>query len=150
MKSKHQGLLVYERDDRFAILKSVLDGLSVGTRWAKSCREAGTLLSEIPAPLLAVTDSVLGDRNWLDVLDLAARAREKVSVIVVSPFADVRLYLEVMDHGAFDFITDSFTVPEIVHVVSSAISSALFARERSLKLSAPSRQIPHPRQPSHP
>ncbi len=150
MKPKHQALLVYERDDRFSMLKSVLHGLSVGTRWAKSCRAAGVILAEAPAPLVAITDCVLGDGNWLDVLDLAARAREKVNVIVVSPLADVRLYIEVMDHGAFDFMTDSFTVPEIVHVVNSAIGSALFARERTLKLSAPTRQTPHPPQPSHP
>jgi DNA-binding NtrC family response regulator len=150
VKSNHRGLLVYDRDDRFAMLQSVLDGLSVSTRCARTCREAGLLLSETPAPLLALTDSVLGDGNWLDVLDFAARCREKVNVIVVSPLADVRLYIEVMDHGAFDFITDSFTIPEIVHVVRSAISSALLARERTTKLSAPSRQIPHPSPPSHP
>jgi two-component system, NtrC family, response regulator HydG len=150
MRHIHQGVLIYERDDRFALLQSVLEGLSVGTRRARTCRQAGTLLSETPAPLVAVTDCVLGDGNWLDVLDLAARAREKVNVIVVSPFADVGLYIDVMDHGAFDFITDSFTVPEIVHVVSSAISNAVFARERTTKLSAPSRQTPHPPQPTHP
>lgn len=150
MKTKHRGVLIYERDDRFGLLRSVLDGLAVGMRCAKTCREAGLLLAETPAPLLAVTDSVLGDGNWLDVLDLAARSREKVNVIVVSPLADIRLYMEVMDHGAFDFITDSFTVPEIVHVVRTAISSALQAREQTAKLSAPSRQIPHPPQPSHP
>ena len=150
MKPNHRGLLIYEREDRFTTVQSVLEGLSVGSRCARTCREAGQWLSETPAPLLAVTDSVLGDGNWLDVVDLAARAREKVNVIVVSPFADVRLYIEVMDHGAFDFITDSFTVPEIVHVVRSAISNALLAREQTDKLSAPTRQIPHPLPPSHP
>ena len=89
-------------------------------------------------------------RCRLDIVDLAARSREKVNVIVVSPFADVRLYIEVMDHGAYDFITDSFTVPELVHVLRSAISSALLARERTTKLSAPTRQYPHPPPPSHP
>ncbi|HET7841031.1 MAG TPA: hypothetical protein VFM21_05470 [Terriglobia bacterium] len=150
MKPMHEGILIYERDDRFALLQSVLDGLSVGTRRARTCRQAGTLFAETPAPLLAVTDSVLGDGNWLDVLDLAARSREKVNVVVVSPFADVGLYIDVMDHGAFDFITDSFTVPEIVHVVRTAISSALLARERTAKLSAPTRQTPHPPRPTHP
>jgi DNA-binding NtrC family response regulator len=150
MKLKHRGLLVYDRDDRFAMLRSVLDGLSVATRLAKTCRDAGALLAETPPPQVVVTDSVLSDGNWLDVLDFAARCREKVNVVVVSPIADVRLYLEVMDHGAFDFITDSFTVPEIVHVVRSALSSAGMTRERTTKLSAPTRQIPHPPPPTHP
>ncbi|MGE5326786.1 MAG: response regulator [Deltaproteobacteria bacterium] len=150
MKSKHLGLLVYEREDRFTTLRSVLDGLGVETRCVKNIREADRLLLEEPGPLVVVTDSVLEDGNWLDIVDLAARSREKVSVIVVSPYADVRLYIEVMDHGAFDFITDSFTVPELVHVLRSAISSALLARERTTKLSAPTRQFPHPLPPSHP
>jgi DNA-binding NtrC family response regulator len=150
MKTRHIGLLIYEREDRFTTLRSVLDGLAVETWWARNCREADRLLLEAPGPVVAITDSVLSDGNWLDILDLVARSREKVNVIVVSPFADVRLYIEVMDHGAFDFITDSFTVPEIVHVVRSAISSALIAREQTTKLSAPTRQIPHPLPPSHP
>ena len=150
MKSKHCGLLVYEREDRFTTLRSVLDGLAVETRWARNCREADRLLLEAPEPLVVVTDSVLADGNWLDIVDLAARSREKVNVIVVSPFADVRLYIEVMDHGAYDFITDSFTVPELVHVLRSAISGALLARERTTRLSAPTRQYPHPPPPSHP
>lgn len=150
MKFKHGGLLIYEREDRFTTLRSTLEGLSVQTRCAKTCREADPLLLEAPAPLLVVTDSVLADGNWLDVLDLAARSREKISVIVVSPHADVRLYIEVMDHGAFDFITDSFTIPELVHVFRSAISNAILARDRSTKLSAPTRQIPQSLPPSHP
>lgn len=150
MKSKHLGLLVYEREDRFTTLRSVLDGLGVETRRVRNILEADRLLLEEPGPLVVVTDSVLEDGNWLDIVDLAARSREKVSVIVVSPYADVRLYIEVMDHGAFDFITDSFTVPELVHVLRSAISSALLARERTTKLSAPTRQIPHPLPPPHP
>jgi DNA-binding NtrC family response regulator len=127
--TKIQGLLVYERDDRFLILRSALDGLGVTTRRAKSCYQAGTLLCDTPPPHLVFTDTVLPDGNWMDMLDLAAKARQRVNLIVVSPRADINLYIDVMNRGAFDYITESFTVPEIVFVVRSGIENALHARQ---------------------
>jgi len=38
------------------------------------------------------------------------------------------------NHGAYDHITESFTVPEIVFVVRSAIENALQARQRAQRL----------------
>lgn len=65
----------------------------------------------------------------MDVLDVAAKAVEPVNVIIVSPMADTKLYLDTMDHGAFDFMTDSFTVPQIVHVLKCAIDNVARRRD---------------------
>ena len=135
MNATVHGLLVYEREDRFLILKSALDGLGVTTSRAKSCHQAGTLLCDTPPPHIVFTDIVLPDGNWMDMLDLAAKARERVNLIVVSPRADINLYIDVMNHGAFDYITESFTVPEIVFVVRSGIENALHARQSPRKSS---------------
>ena len=128
MKPNVRGLLVSDRDDRLVTIETVLDLLSVETTRVRNCVEAEACLCDTPAPHLVVADTVLSDGNWLDLMDNAAKVKEKVTLIVVSPFADVNLYIEVMNHGAFDFITESFTVPEVTHVLRSAIDSALRAR----------------------
>lgn len=129
MKPKFSALLVYDRDDRLGMLQHVLEGLSLETQRARSCREAGAGLCETPPPHCVLTDTVLADGNWLDVLDSAAKAPEAVNVVVVSPIADINLYVDVMEHGAFDFVTSSFTVSEIVHVLRCAIDDASRRRQ---------------------
>jgi DNA-binding NtrC family response regulator len=120
--------LVHDREDRFSILKSALQGLGIETTRARNCRSAELALCDTPPPHLVFTDVVLPDGNWMDLLDLTAKSKERVNLIVVSQRADVGLYIEVMNHGAYDFITESFTVPEIVHVVRSGVDNAVHGR----------------------
>ena len=123
MKPKITALLVHHRNDRFYTLQLVLEALSIRVVRARSANEAEQQLCEMPCPHLVLSDTVLPDGNWMDVLDVAAKAVEPVSVIIVSPMADTRLNLDTMDHGAFDFMTDSFTIPQIVHILKCAIDN---------------------------
>ncbi len=128
-RERIRSLLVHDREDRFSILKSALQGLGIETTRARNCRSAELALCDTPPPHLVFTDVVLPDGNWMDLLDLTAKSKERVNLIVVSPRADIRLYMDVMNHGAYDFITESFTVPEIVHVVRSGVDNAVQARD---------------------
>jgi len=132
MRSKFSVLLVHYRNDRFGTLNQILEALSVKVIRARSAKEAEAQLCETPCPHLVLTDAVLADGNWMDVLDVAAKAAEPVNVIVVSPAADIKLYLDTMDQGAFDFMTDSFTVPEIVHILKCALDNV--ARRRQARV----------------
>ena len=129
MKSKFSVLLVHHHNDRFATLNQILEALSLKVIRARSCKEAETRLCDMPCPHLVLTDAVLPDGNWMDVLDVAAKAAELVNVIVISPVADIKLYLDTMDQGAFDFMTDSFTVPEVVHILKCALDNAVRRRQ---------------------
>jgi DNA-binding NtrC family response regulator len=128
MKSKFSALLVHARNDCFETVRVVLEELSAASARARNHQEVEAHLSQVPPPHLVVTEPVFPDGNWWDVIDLTARAVEKINVIVVSPVADMGLYLDVMGHGGFDFITDSFTVPELVHVLRSALDDAAASR----------------------
>jgi DNA-binding NtrC family response regulator len=134
MKPSVTALLIHHRNDRFYTLQLVLEALSIRVVRARSVMEAEKQLCEMPCPHLVLSDTVLPDGNWMDVLDVAAKAVEPVNVIIVSPTADTRLYLDTMDHGAFDFMTDSFTVPQIVHILKCAIDNV--SRRRGLLLHA--------------
>ena len=128
MKPKVTALLVHHRNDRFYTLQLVLEALSIKVLRARSTKEAEEQLCDVPCPQLVLSDTVLPDGNWMDVLDVAAKAAEPANVIIVSPTADTRLYLDAIDQGAFDFMTDSFTVPQIVHILKCAIDNV--ARRR--------------------
>lgn len=129
MKPKFSVLLVHHRDERFETLNLVLEALSAQKLRVRSLQEAEAQLCEMPCPHLVLTDSVLPDGNWMDVLDVAAKAAEPVNVIVVSAVTDLKLSLDAMDHGAYDFMTDAFTVPEIVHILKCALDSATQRRK---------------------
>ncbi len=137
MKRKRFALLVYDQDGRLGPLDLLLEGRSFRLSRARSCKEARDRLTSPSPPHLVFTDTTLPDGTWADVLDLAARAPEAVAVIVVSPQADVQLYIDVMERGACDFITSSFTVPEVAHIMRCAVESVISRREAQ----APRRRV---------
>ena len=128
MKTKFSALLVHGRNECFDTIKVVLEELSAVPVRARNRQEVETRLSQAPPPHLAVTEPVFPDGNCWDVMDLAARSQEKVNVIVISRIADIGLYMDVMSHGGFDFITESFTVPDLVHVLRNALEDAAASR----------------------
>ena len=134
MKPKITALLVHHRSDRFYTLQLVLEALSIRVIRARSAMEAEKQLCETPCPHLVLSDTVLPDGNWMDVLDVAAKALEPVNVIIVSSMADTRLYLDTMDQGAYDFMTDSFTIPQIVHILKCAIDNVGRRRDSRLRV----------------
>jgi len=136
MKPQINALLVHHRNDRFYTLQLVLEALSIKVIRARSAKEAEKQLRETPCPHLVLSDTVLPDGNWMDVLDVAAKAVEPVNVIIVSSIADTRLYLDSMDHGAYDFMTDSFTIPQIVHILKCAIDNVGRRRHSHLHAAA--------------
>jgi DNA-binding NtrC family response regulator len=136
MKPEVTALLVHHRNDRFYSLQLVLEALSIKVIRARSAKEAEKQLCEMPCPHLVLSDTVLPDGNWMDILDVAAKAMEPANVIIVAPRADTGLYLDALDHGAFDFMTDSFTVPQIVHILKCAIDNVGRRRHSRLHVAA--------------
>jgi len=57
------------------------------------------------------------------VLSLAAKASEAVNVIVVARVADMRVYIDTIQRGAYDFITPPFVASDLTHVVRCAVEN---------------------------
>src|SRR6516162_10159363 len=85
-----------------------------------NCQEASLELTRAKPVHLVFTDTTLPDGTWGDVLGLAAKAPAPVNVIVVARLVDVRLYLEVIQSGAFDFITPPFAPGDVARVIRCA------------------------------
>jgi FixJ family two-component response regulator len=77
---------------------------------------------------LVFTEAKLPDGTWADVVKQALGARKPVKVIVVSRLADVSLYMDTMDGGAFDFIVPPLSPSELTHVVKCAVENVLSLR----------------------
>lgn len=136
MSDDIRALLLHSYDVPGTALKRALEDEFIATEMAQSFTEAtGKIFCSNP-PHLVFTEANLRDGTWSDVVDLAARASRPVSVIVVSPVADISLYLDVMERKAFDFITHSFTRSELNHILRCAVDDIVRQRREPQNLPA--------------
>jgi len=127
-------ILLHDEEEPVGALKPVLEEQGLKTCRACTCGQAARLVAQATAPCLLFTDVKLPDGSWADVLQVAARARVPANVIVVSRHVDIRFYVDVIERGAFDFITPPFAGSDLAHVVRCAGDNLLaqkFAQARS-------------------
>ena len=128
MKEKISAVLLHQPTESQRLLKQALEGRSIKVNWLQNYREALPLLKEAEPPHLVFTEALLPDGNWVDVVKLALEALKPVKVIVVSRLIDIKLYVEAMGGGAFDFIVPPMTSDELAHVLACAVESVLNLR----------------------
>jgi DNA-binding NtrC family response regulator len=112
-------LLVHDQSESFESLKRTLRDLSVETYSVTTCKEAAALISQC-RPHMIFTAKSLEDGSWASVLNIADSADVPLSVIVVAAHPDTRLYVSVMEHGAFDFVVPPFEHEPLSFVTRSA------------------------------
>jgi DNA-binding NtrC family response regulator len=128
MKQEISALLLHQPTESQRQLKQAEEGQSIKVNWLRNFGEALPLLREADPPHLVFTEASLPDGTWTDVVKLALEAVKPVKVIVVSRLVDMRLYVETMAGGAFDFIVPPMTRDELAHVLACAVGSVLNLR----------------------
>ncbi len=128
MKEAASALFVHHESEPFGALEKALESQSVKVCHVSSCREASRPLQDSNPPHLVFTDTTLLDGTWTDVLGLAGKAPATVNVIVVAHFPDMRLYVEVIQNGAFDFLAPPFVPSDLAHVVRCALENVASCR----------------------
>ncbi len=134
MKEEISALLLHQSTESQRLLKQALEGRMIKVNWLKTCGEALPLLRKVDPPHLVFTEALLPDGNWADVVKLSLEALKPVKVIVVSRLIDVRLYVQTMAGGAFDFIVPPVTSDELAHVLACAVESVLNLRRTQTML----------------
>ena len=129
MRGTVTALLIFHRTEPYNDLEAALEKLAVRVRRARTLAEACHVLSRVSLPLLVFTESELPDGNWADVVSLSARASSPVSVIVMGQEIDTKLYVSVIEGGAFDFMAPPFEALDLAHVVCCAADNALRRRQ---------------------
>jgi DNA-binding NtrC family response regulator len=128
MKEEISAILLHQPTESQRQLKQTLENRSVKVSWLRNLGEALPLLKDANPPHLVFTEASLPDGTWTDVVKLALAALKPVKVIVVSRLIDMRLYVETMAAGAFDFIVPPVTGDELAHVLACAVESVLNLR----------------------
>jgi DNA-binding NtrC family response regulator len=134
MKEFIRALLLHTQETPAAALLVALEKQMIGAERVFTCKQAAARLAGPNPPHLVFTDTELLDGTWSDVIDLSDQASQPISVIVVSPTADIPLYIDVMDRRAFDFITQSFTTQELTHILRCAVDSVVRRRKEMGRL----------------
>jgi DNA-binding NtrC family response regulator len=129
MRGTVTALLIFHHTEPYNDLEAALEKLAVRVGRARSLAEAYHVLSTVNLPLLVFTESELPDGNWADVVSLSARASSPVSVIVMGQAIDTKLYVSVIEGGAFDFMAPPFEALDLAHVVRCAADNALMRRQ---------------------
>jgi DNA-binding NtrC family response regulator len=134
MKETIAALLVHDRAGHLFPLKQVLEAQRVKIIEARTCEEAAHEIAKANPPHLIFTDTAVPDGTCFDVLELAAKAPRPVNVIVASRTANGRLYLDAMEHGAFDFITATSLISELAYILHNAAENVVSLRREHGRL----------------
>lgn len=130
MNERVSALLIYERLGAFGDVQLMLENRGIEVQIARSCGDALLRLWSAQPPHLVFSETQLVDGIWADVLSMTRKSRLPVNVIVVSRIADVNLYVQVLERGAFDCIIPPFEVFELDHVIRCATDNVMAQRAR--------------------
>jgi two-component system, OmpR family, response regulator len=114
-------LLVYDAEEPLKAVEQILRDQGMGTRRVRRCSEAIAALGDSDPPKLVVTDTSLPDGGWSAVLKATCARPSYPPLIMVSRLADIRLYLDVMEGGAYDFVVPPLASAEVAYVVNGAL-----------------------------
>jgi len=138
MKAVRSVLLVHNEPDAFRGLEELLHEQQICTRQAHQCAEARTLLKEAGPMDLVLTDVMLSDGGWKDIIRLVNKAAKGTPVIVMSRVVSMRLYLDTQDAGAADFIVPPMAPRDLAYTLNTAIEKSSPKPPRLVRSDQPS------------
>jgi DNA-binding NtrC family response regulator len=121
MKIAHSVLLVHNEADAFRGLEQTLREQEIRTYHAHYCAEARRLLRRSIPVDLVLTDAVLADGTWKDVIRLARELANDAPVIVMSRVVNMSLYLDTQDGGAADFMVPPMAPRDLAYILRGAM-----------------------------
>lgn len=128
-------LLIHGHPEPFESLKRNLKDLSVDTYSVENCKDADDLIYRCK-PHLVFAENCMADGSWLSILKRAEAENVPTSIIVVAAYPDMRLYVAVMEKGAFDYVAPPFEHESLERVIHSAVLDTCRRRKVLTQLSA--------------
>ncbi len=108
--------------ERRSTLVNALETCGFDVLPACDCNEARRMLETQPLVQVVVTDARLHDGDWRRVLEIVARGRRKIEVIVCSRLGDPKMWLDVLEEGGYDVLVEPFEHEEVQRIVEAAAS----------------------------
>ena len=69
---------------------------------------------------IVFTDTTLPDGSWRELLAFGQRMGVPSKIVVVARTLDPGVYIDVIEHGAFDFMLAPFASDDLEHVIRCA------------------------------
>jgi DNA-binding NtrC family response regulator len=99
----------------------MLGSLPVPLEHVADLRHARATIQAEPYQVI-LTEAILPDGTWRDVVDMARRLTPGPAVIVTDASADARFWAEALNLGAYDLIAQPFAAAEVRRILSYACS----------------------------
>jgi DNA-binding NtrC family response regulator len=132
-------LLVYDEEEPLRAVEQTLLEQRMSTLRVRNCSEAMAVLRRSDPPAIVLTETSLPDGGWADVLEATCACPSYVPLIVVSRLVDVRLYLDVLESGAYEFVVTPLASADLAYIVRGALlKSSLVSPGNLQKSLAPS------------
>jgi DNA-binding NtrC family response regulator len=135
MNERISVLLVCDRLQGAEELRAALKETCADVSSVRTCEEVRRLIGETQ-PLVVFTGITLPDGTWKDVLNLAEHASAPPNVIVVNSTDNLRLYLEAIENGAFDFVVPPFDQEPVGFLAQTAAAAARWRRGPKVQTAA--------------
>ena len=101
-------------------LLSELQFVDAEVRTAEDFSSAREQLGADPNIDVVITDLTLPDGNWCDIFKYLVDEGIGANVVVTAPFADERLWSEILWRGAYDLLVETYENFELKRVVEGA------------------------------
>jgi DNA-binding response OmpR family regulator len=112
-------LAVFPLGEDRALLTRIFAGSNWRVRFTRALWETQTALSASPG--VVISESCLSDGHcWKDLLLELQKMEDPPPLIVAGRLADERLWVEVLNLGAYDLLATPFDTKEVLHAVSTA------------------------------
>ncbi|MBL7732563.1 MAG: sigma-54-dependent Fis family transcriptional regulator [Chitinophagaceae bacterium] len=72
---------------------------------------------------LVLCDFRLGDKDGRDVLQEIKKQKPETQVIIITGYSDIKMAVEVIRHGAFDYITKPLVPEEVISLINRALTT---------------------------
>jgi DNA-binding NtrC family response regulator len=107
MDGKTIAILVHSDTVLMKSLEPPIKDLRISTASCKTCGDLATLLDELQ-PHLVLTETLVADGNWLDVVKLVNKMWPCANVLVIGSEPDSRLERVVRDCGGYAYLSPPY------------------------------------------
>jgi DNA-binding NtrC family response regulator len=101
-------------------LVEALESCDIDVLLVCNCNEGRQLLEIQPQVQVVLTDAALPDGDWREVLQIVAQAGVNIEVVVSSRLGDYKLWIDVLEHGAYDVLVEPYESEEVRRIVEGA------------------------------
>lgn len=139
MKSKKKILIIDDDLDMCTLLSRFLNKKGYETASAHNASKGLAKFNEEHFDIV-LCDFRLGDKDGKDVLLKIKDLKPATVVIIITGYSDIKIAVDVIKHGAFDYITKPLIPDEVVNVIEKAANTSLQEPGRKKAASAQSHE----------